>query len=87
MQANSWHHKAFHFHLFILIWKVLKGEKLQKSEYLEIKKSFLDDIKRIFHSFLRAIIWSKPNLTYLQISSVIVLFQREIYQLSLLYYY
>ena len=25
MQANSWHHKLFHFHLFFWIWKVCKG--------------------------------------------------------------
>ena len=27
------------------------GEKLQKCEYLESKKSFLDETKNIFHSF------------------------------------
>ena len=48
MQANSWHHKLFHFHLFFWIWKVWKEEKLQKFEYLENEKSFLDDIKNIF---------------------------------------
>ena len=37
------------------------GEKegrreIRKSEYLENEKSFLDDIKNIFHSFQRAII-------------------------------
>ena len=32
-------------------------EKLQKLEYLENEKSFLDEIKNIFHSFWRAIIW------------------------------
>ena len=32
-------------------------EKLQKLEYLENEKSFLDEIKNIFHSFRRAIIW------------------------------
>ena len=32
-------------------------EKLQKSEYLENEKSFLDGIKNIFHSFWRPIIW------------------------------
>ena len=39
-----------------------KGEKegkmeIQKFECLENKKSFLDEIKSIFHSFYRAIIW------------------------------
>ena len=28
-----------------------KGKKLQKSEYLENEKSFLDETKNIFHSF------------------------------------
>ena len=28
-----------------------KREGIQKFEYLENKKSFLDEIKRIFHSF------------------------------------
>ena len=33
-----------------------KGKKLQKFEYLEIEKSFLDEIKNTFHCFWRAII-------------------------------
>ena len=36
-----------------------EAEKLQKFEYLENEKSFLDDIKNIFHSFWRVIIWWK----------------------------
>ena len=49
MQANSWHHKLFHFHLSFCIWKVWKGrEKLQNFEYLENEKSFFDEIKNIF---------------------------------------
>ena len=32
-------------------------EKIQKFEYLKNEKSFLDEIKSIFHSFGRAIIW------------------------------
>ena len=36
-----------------------KGKKLQRFEYLENKKNFLDEIKNIFHSFWRAIIWWK----------------------------
>ena len=45
-------------------WKVQKGrEKLQKFEYLKNKKSFLDKVKNIFHSFRRAIIlWKNKNL-------------------------
>ena len=30
--------------------------KIQKSEYLENEKRFLDEVKRIFHNYLRAII-------------------------------
>ena len=29
----------------------------QKIKYVENKKSFLDEIKSIFHSFWRAIVW------------------------------
>ena len=31
--------------------------ELQKFEFLENEKSFLDEVKNIFHRFLRAIIW------------------------------
>ena len=34
-----------------------RGRKIQKYEYLENEKSFLDEIKSVFHSFLKAIIW------------------------------
>ena len=34
-------------------------KKLQKFKYLENEKSFLNEIKNIFHSFWRAIIWWK----------------------------
>ena len=34
-----------------------RGRKIQKYEYLENEKSFLDEIKSIFHSFLKAIFW------------------------------
>ena len=65
MQANSCHHKLIHFHLFFWIWKCGKEEeKLQKFKYLENKKSFLDEIKNISHSFWRAVIWwINKNLT------------------------
>ena len=36
-----------------------EGKKIQKFEYLENEKSFLDEIKNIFHSFWTAIIWWK----------------------------
>ena len=56
MQANSWH-KLFHICYFGSKNCGKEGEKLQKFEYLENKKSFLDEIENIFHSFWRAIIW------------------------------
>ena len=35
-----------------------KGKKeIEKFEYLENEESFLDEIKSIFHNYLRAIIW------------------------------
>ena len=34
-------------------------EKIEKFEYRENENSFLDEIKNIFHSFWRAIIWWK----------------------------
>ena len=33
--------------------------EIQTFEYLKSEKSFLDEIKNIFHSFGRAIIWLK----------------------------
>ena len=36
-----------------------EGKKLQKLEYLENEKSFLDEIKNIFHSFQQSVIWWK----------------------------
>ena len=38
--------------------------EIQKFEYLESKKSFLDGIKNICHSFWRAIIWWKRKICY-----------------------
>ena len=44
MQANSWHHKLFHFHFSFESRKCRKEEeKFQKFEYLKNEKSFLDD--------------------------------------------
>ena len=36
--------------------------EIQKSEYLKNEKSFLEEIKNIFHSFERAIIWRKIKI-------------------------
>ena len=38
-------------------WKT----ETQKSKYLENEKSFLDEMKNIFHSFERVIVWRKKN--------------------------
>ena len=60
MQANWLHHKLFHFHLSFWIWEAWKRrQKIQKLEYLENEKSFLNEIKNTFHSLWRAIIWWK----------------------------
>ena len=61
MQANSWH-KLFHFRLSFWICNAWKGKKLQRFEYLENEKSFLDEIKKKNHIFWRAIIWRKKKL-------------------------
>ena len=54
-----------------------KGKKLQKLEYPENEKSFLDEIKNIFHSFWRAIIWWKKlkiaNTSFNRVTNVKVL--------------
>ena len=36
-----------------------KGEKIQKLEFLKNERSFLDEMKSVFHSFWRDIIWLK----------------------------
>ena len=36
--------------------------KIQKSEYLENEKSFLEEIKNIFYSFSKAIIWQEIKI-------------------------
>ena len=49
MLANAWYHQLFHFHLSFWSGKGAKeDEKIQKFEYLENEKSFLDEIKNIF---------------------------------------
>ena len=56
MPDSLWHHKLFHFDCPFKSGKCGKEEKLQKFEYLENEKSFLDEIKNIFHCFWRPII-------------------------------
>ena len=60
--GSWWRHKLWDLSSINLQNNGWQGEKevetkIQKSEYLENEKSFLDEIKSIFHSFLRAIIW------------------------------
>ena len=50
----------------IYLWSSSKGQvekegriEIQKIEYLQDEKSFLEEIKSIFHSFWRAIMWWK----------------------------
>ena len=58
--ANSRHHKIFHFHLPFWIWKVWKErEKTTKIWISQDRKELLDEIKSSLHSFWKAIIWSK----------------------------
>ena len=52
MEANSWQIIPLSFVLFNLE-SGKESKKLQKFEYLEIEKSFLNEIKSIFHSFLK----------------------------------
>ena len=48
MQANSQHHKLFHFHLSFWSGKCWKeGKKSQKFEYLENDNGFFDKMKSI----------------------------------------
>ena len=60
MQTNARYHKLFTMTPFESGKCGKEKEKLQKFEYLENAKSFLDEIKNIFLSFGRAIIrWKK----------------------------
>ena len=45
--------------------------EIQKFEYLENEKSFLDEIKSIFHSFWRAIFWWKNKKYQTQALSIL----------------
>ena len=52
----------FFLHQPLKQWLAGKKEgetKIQKFEYLKSEKRFLDEIKSIFRSFRRAIIWQK----------------------------
>ena len=55
MQASRWEHKLLHFHCHFESGNCGKeGENYKKN-----KKSFLNEIKNIFHIFYMAIIWWK----------------------------
>ena len=58
---NWWHHDLFSIILYSNGQQVEKEGRteIQKIEYLKNKKSFLDEMKSIFHSFWSAIIWWK----------------------------
>ena len=45
--------------VYLNLEKMERKRKKYRFEYLENEKSFLDEIKNIFHSFWRAIIWCK----------------------------
>ena len=58
MQGSSRHHTLFHSISHFESGKFVKEEKkLQKVENLENEKTFFDEIKNIFYSFGRDIIW------------------------------
>ena len=43
-------------------WEKMRGiQKDKKFEYLENEKSFLDEIRTIFHNYLRVICWIKEK--------------------------
>ena len=44
IQVNSWHHKLFHFHLSLWIWKVWKGTKRITKTWISRERKELEDI-------------------------------------------
>ena len=56
----------------------MEREKSQKFEYLENEMSFLDEIKNIFHSFKRAIIWRK-NKNLIKIAGTSFKMNKSVY--------
>ena len=54
MQANSWHHKLFHFHSYFWIWKVWKGrEKITKTRISRERKKLFRWNKKHFSQLLK----------------------------------
>ena len=57
-----------------------KGKmEIQKFEHLKNEKSFLDEIKKIFHSFWRAIIWWKIKIWYRSLTVILTVLLFWIY--------
>ena len=61
---DNWRHLNFKIYLWSSSKTMTDREKkvkveIQKFEHLENEKSFLDEIKGIFHNYLRAIVWWK----------------------------
>ena len=63
MQANSWHHKLFHFKFPFWTWKVWKGSKKSSNIWIswEQKEPFRWNKKHLL-SFLTSIAWWKKKL-------------------------
>ena len=65
--ANLWKltYDIINYFIFICPFESGKwgkeGKKVQKIEYLKNKKNFSDEIKSIFHSLWRAVIWCKDS--------------------------
>ena len=57
--------------------------EIQKFDYLMNEKSFLDEIKSIFHSFWRAVIWSKTKV-YLLAGKVYKIYDNKFQYFSIL---
>ena len=51
MQVSSVYHNYSTSFVFLNVESVERKGKIQKFEYLENEKSFLDEIKNTFHSF------------------------------------
>ena len=58
-------HDIIHYSTSIFPFESIKsgkeGKKLRTTEYLKKEKSFFHEIKNIFYSFWRAIIWRKSK--------------------------
>ena len=89
MQVNLWRHKLFQYHLPFWIWKVWKGRGKSTKIWISWdKKSLLDKMKNIFHSFWRPIIWlENKTLTKNSGHKLSTLCQFSNHQIKLLCYF